>query len=73
MQSKQRAMEKTIRSLAQKDPNIAASFAILRQSVESEYYGKLPDNSVDITCHLEYPSSGEVANGSVFKCILVQI
>lgn len=49
------------------DPNIAASFATLRQSVGSEYQCKLPDNSVEIICHLEYPSSKEIANGSMFK------
>ena len=49
------------------DPNIAASFATLRKTDESKYHGKLPDNSVEVTCHLEYPFHGEVANGAVFK------
>ena len=48
------------------DPSIAASFCDLRQSVGSEYHGKLPDDSVETTCCLEYPSSREIANGRVF-------
>jgi hypothetical protein len=49
------------------DQNIAASFVTLRKSDGSEYHGKLPDNSVEITCHLEYPSSREIANKRMFK------
>lgn len=48
------------------DPNIAASFCDLRQSTGFEYHGKLPDDSVEATCHLEYPFSREITNGRVF-------
>lgn len=55
-----------------RDPNIVASFTRLRQSMGSEHIGKLPNNSIEILCHLEYPCSKDLVNGRAFGALSME-
>jgi hypothetical protein len=54
------------------DPAVATSFASLRQSPGSHHIGQFPVDPLEVACRLEYPYTGEVADGVVFRASEMQ-